>query len=526
MLCARHEIDRPAAGFAPALALALGLVIGIGLAAVPGTALAQTCADVTGNYVSAVPTCKVKGGVSTCKVKGIFEALNLGNVTSVKSTVNFYLSTDATLDIPGDTFLLGKKLKKVKTTKPRTIKFKGKLVPGASPTYQFVIADVDAAGTNAECDETNNTVLFGPLAGLLLTGTSLVSGPFPGGSASCPASSDYECLVVQVIGCTGVTSPATARLYIGPKIGTGPDLGTVTFQQGGRSSTLWEATLEPDNRKALDTLRQAGFRVIQIVWDLPGWNSDVPAAAYASSELTIACRPATVFQYIYENYVRGTGTPLCSLGSSSGAESIAYSLSEYGGSDWFSAVYLSGGPYGPRLDLGCTQTPLSGGGVCESQYGYQSGGLIDEGFGFPDSDDDGTPDCEEGSASTPTAQALQAWRGASLGYSSDGLCPDHGEYSFPNVYVSFRHGEFDSICSCAPGDCGNAPNHQQLYIDEMTNAVRGGATDCHPDQPFLDDKVVLGTGHTVNETPIGVADWLAWVYDTGTSTPNKCRIWP
>jgi hypothetical protein len=49
------------------------------------------------------------------------------------------------------------------SSKTRKARLKAKLAAGVLATNQFVIASFDAAGTNAECNEANNTVVFGPL---------------------------------------------------------------------------------------------------------------------------------------------------------------------------------------------------------------------------------------------------------------------------------------------------------------------------------------------------------------------------
>jgi hypothetical protein len=488
---------------------------------------AAPCADLTGSYTSVSLDCKYKSGVPTCTVKATDHVSNPGSLKAPSSRVQFILSDDTTPGDPGDLLLKDRNLDPVGPAKFRNSKLKSKLAPGLLAANKYLITVVDAGGAIPECIESNNQVATRLSLPARSLGKASASGPFPPGGSHCPAGSGYPCVVVKVQGCPDVTEAATARLYIGdPTAGPPAGLGTVTFQQGGRSNALWQNALLPDNLDAMDTLRDAGFRTIQIVWDTPGWNSDVSAPGFDSTEMSIACRPATLYKYIYDTWVAGTATPLCSIGSSSGSESIAWSLSDYGGKNWFNAVYLSGGPYGTRMDLGCLQAPLSGGGSCESFYGYPARDLVDEGFGNPDSDGDGTTDCTEAWLSPPTAEALAVWKASSLGYASTGQCADLGEYYFPGIYVSFRHGALDSVCNCTTGNCGNSPHHQDLYIAEMDNSVRGGATSCHPPQPLMDDVTVPATAHTINETPTGVADWLAWVWSAGPSAPNKCRFWP
>lgn len=356
-----------------------------------------------------------------------------------------------------------------------------------------------------------------------------VSALFPAGNANCVASTSYPCGLLTVTGCPNVTEDRQIRLYVGNKIGAVASLGTIVLMSGGRSTQLWELGLAPTNATAIATLRAAGYRVIQAVWDPPGWNNDVSSADYATSEKAVSCRTATLYKYINDNYLDAS-TPLCAITNSAGGEGLAYAMAYYGTYAYVDAVYFGSTPYGTRLDLGCGQTELTGGGTCESTYGLPETvsagkGLINEAFGDPDSDSDGTSDCEEADTSTPTAQATAAWQASSLAYATS-TCPDTGTFYYPNTWVSLRTGSLDSTCTCTPGNCTNAPNHADLYHDELDNTVNGraGATTCHATQTKLDQSAVSGAGHTIHATAAGVTDWQTWVYTAGA--PNKCVIYP
>ncbi len=121
------------------------------------------CADLTGIYSSVTPRCKSKKGVMECSIKGKVDVQNLGNITAPESLARFYLSSDAVLDDPGDTLLSQVSIKAVKTSKPGKARLKAELAPGMSTTGLYLILVVDAAGTIAECSESNNTTVYGPM---------------------------------------------------------------------------------------------------------------------------------------------------------------------------------------------------------------------------------------------------------------------------------------------------------------------------------------------------------------------------
>jgi uncharacterized repeat protein (TIGR01451 family) len=126
------------------------------------TAAPASCGDLTGAYKRVRSKCKERKGVTTCSLRGVLGVQNLGNAPSETSVLRVYFSLDTALD-DGDVLLREAAVKPVKATKARKAKFKAKLEPGVLTTGGHVIAAFDAAGTNLECNEANNTVISEPL---------------------------------------------------------------------------------------------------------------------------------------------------------------------------------------------------------------------------------------------------------------------------------------------------------------------------------------------------------------------------
>ena len=88
---------------------------------------------------------------------------------------------------------------------------------------------------------------------------------------------------------------------------------------------------------------------MQIVWRANWFDA---ARGEVARQDRLACRPATVARWVYDN-LRTPDTPFCGAGHSNGASQFAYMLSRYGLADLFSLVLLESGPNWARLDRGC-----------------------------------------------------------------------------------------------------------------------------------------------------------------------------
>ncbi len=120
---------------------------------------------------------------------------------------------------------------------------------------------------------------------------------------------------------------------------------------------------------------QAGFQVVQLAWG-SAWEESPPRSIKSG-----ACRPATFFQYIYENFYSGGDSPVynpttnpkagfCLQGHSAGAGAVAYYLTHYGGAAYVDKAIFSSGPQFAEIDQGCeVPAPTSPVTVCPNGGG-------------------------------------------------------------------------------------------------------------------------------------------------------------
>ena len=236
----------------------------------------------------------------------------------------------------------------------------------------------------------------------------VLSGPIPCG--------EQECYGIEV-SCPGVAAPEQGWL----KVGSGAEFpkGTILFTVGGPGTGLLERS-GPEASRILNELRAAGFRTVQLDWR-GGWLFSSPGEEAGLARL--ACRPATVARWVYDNLHEETPTGgFCATGNSGGAMQVSFMLTHYGLEDILSAVVPTGGPPLARLDLFCLEDESS---FERPDYGAL---IADAGFGFPS---DGSGPCSRGDASF--RERLREGS-VSLG----------GDYFYPKTLVWFLFGEEDS----------------------------------------------------------------------------------
>jgi hypothetical protein len=139
-------------------------------------------------------------------------------------------------------------------------------------------------------------------------------------TVACPGLPENEALIA-------VTEPIT------------PPIATMILNNGSGGTTFF------DNGFPVALLNR-GIRVVQVAW-VSDWPS--PSGFKVS-----ACRPSSVFQWIFENvHHSDRGKGFCALGHSGGSAAVGYSLSFYGLGDTFDFVLLNSGPPTGRIDYGC-----------------------------------------------------------------------------------------------------------------------------------------------------------------------------
>jgi hypothetical protein len=173
-----------------------------------------------------------------------------------------------------------------------------------------------------------------------------------------------------------------ARAFVATAQPTGPVRGLVVLASGGQGDQWW-STVTPLGGPFADSLRADGFVVVQLRWVDP-WLASAPGEDAGPGHL--ACRPATVFRWVYDNQFSPLGLAatregvcgFCISGNSGGASQVSYALSFYGLEPILDAVIPTSGPVHSALTKGCLQV------VGEEAYWYDNGyrGTIDSSYGF------------------------------------------------------------------------------------------------------------------------------------------------
>jgi hypothetical protein len=166
-----------------------------------------------------------------------------------------------------------------------------------------------------------------------------------------------------------VTCPNAAALEVSVRV-TEPNVaakGTIVLHSGLGGTSFFNGG---GNDDLLYGYLAGGYRLVDVKWagasPLGGWwnvMSGGPQSAKAG-----ACRPATLFKWIFDNVHGGArDKAFCGQGHSGGSAAMSYALAWYGLGDYFDYVMLTQGPPLGRMDCGCdrnaahcTPPPLPG----------------------------------------------------------------------------------------------------------------------------------------------------------------------
>jgi hypothetical protein len=219
----------------------------------------------------------------------------------------------------------------------------------------------------------------------------------------------------------------------------------------------------------LRELREAGFRTVEVQWQ-EGWTI---GSSENEGQARLACRPATVMRYVYDElHAADPALGFCATGNSGGAAQIAYALSQYGLGDIVSLAVPTGGPPMTRIDLGCIRDHPA-----NQPLWFVEANLarIDEGYGYPA----GVPG--------PCAAGAESFRGR-FEEASIGVGP--WQYLFPRTLVWFLFGESDDSVAVPQG---------LLFYERLVHELPRNPTNIG----MVRMGVVPDTGHGVSKTRIG-----------------------
>jgi hypothetical protein len=222
---------------------------------------------------------------------------------------------------------------------------------------------------------------------------------------------------------------------------TGTSNGVVMYGVGSGGSGLYDIVFTYGTT-AVQNVLNAGFTTVQISFGLP-FNTSEPNGYITGpgGMRRLACRYATLAQWVYTNVLNNVTRPLCATGNSGGGAAIAYALSNYGLDGIFSMVELTSSPPLARMDYGClcnqgTASTPCGQGQLSYCYGTTTAKMLDVAYTKPLCSNavNGHP--------SPIASTL---------FFSDSIDTPGAVFSFPKTYVNNVYGGLDASAAVPEG---------------------------------------------------------------------------
>jgi len=180
---------------------------------------------------------------------------------------------------------------------------------------------------------------------------------------TCPTfsagTSGAACYEVH-ISCPGV---ADFSAYVKVNQPSASPIGTVILGTGEGGSGLYDDSADfiaaegtNGGLMVVNDLLDANYTTAQVSFGAP-FNTNTPNGWLTGpgGVRRLACRYATLAQWIQTNVPPPTKIPLCATGNSGGAGAIGYALMEYGLDSIFTMVESTSGPPMSRLDQACVQ---------------------------------------------------------------------------------------------------------------------------------------------------------------------------
>jgi hypothetical protein len=209
----------------------------------------------------------------------------------------------------------------------------------------------------------------------------------PVGSATstnitCPANiggtTGASCYQLDV-SCPGVADWPNTYLKVNQP--TGVPLGTVILGTGSGGNYVYDndtpdffytdSTTGDTVNGGLDVVNgilTAGYTTVQVAFSPLDNPTEFPSGWLTGpgGVRRLACRYATVAQWVYANIQQSTSVPMCATGNSGGAGAIGYALTNYGENNIFAMVETTSGPPMTRLDWGCSSQSMTANFTCNS----------------------------------------------------------------------------------------------------------------------------------------------------------------
>ncbi len=210
-------------------------------------------------------------------------------------------------------------------------------------------------------------------------------------------------------------------------------VGTVILTTNGGGTSTYEKEYTYGT-SVVQNLHDAGFTTVETSFGYPfssgnphGWLTG-PGGPRA-----LACRYATLAQWVYTNIQASSTLPLCATGNSAGAQVIAESLAHYNLGSILTMVEETSGPPFQRVDISCISPEKAVPGPCGPKILPQLLGLGDAEH-FVDPTYAG-PWCSEAMEYSDRTNAST--------FLYDSVTSPDAVLSYPNTSVNFLFGSND-----------------------------------------------------------------------------------
>jgi hypothetical protein len=264
----------------------------------------------------------------------------------------------------------------------------------------------------------------------------------------------------MAIACEGVSN---WNAYIKVNRPSGTSKGVVMYGIGTGGSGLYDTEFTY-GQTAVQNVLDAGFTTVQVSFGAP-FTTNAPNGWLTGpgGVRRLACRYATLAQWVDTHVLTSSTQPLCATGNSGGSSAVAYALSNYGLDKIFSMVEITSGPPMSRLDYGClcqhgSASTTCGQGDLSYCYGTGNAAIVDPAYAQPICTNavNGHP--------SPIAGAL---------FLSDSIDGPGATTAFPKTYVNVLYGGLDNSAA--------VPLSLQWYDQVSTSKSQSCVADApHP----------------------------------------------
>jgi hypothetical protein len=267
--------------------------------------------------------------------------------------------------------------------------------------------------------------------------------------------------------------------YVKVNYPSGTPLGTVIFTSGAFGTALYEYAFTYGST-TVTTVLNGSFVVAQIAWGEPFANQPLGWETGPGGIRAVACRYATMAQWIYTNiHLANAASPFCATGNSAGSAQIALAMTHYGLGSIFAMVEPTAGPPFARQDWGCDCLQAPATNPCGRTNTFCLGGnsqFIDA--AYP------APYCSQEVATHNTDYDA-------IFLHDSALAPD-AVLSYPHTFVKFLYGGQDgttasnqgfswqkAITTSTAGECvADAPHSMANVLDAAQKIASDLLTYC------------------------------------------------